>query len=102
MSRFTLSEPSTAAITNLRRRAITLPGSSSSFLVNMLRNACARDGLGLLTLGLSCGGADPGVSDVEFAILSPLNTQTVRPRGTGYAAMDRARQQAHVERSPIT
>src|SRR4051812_8708062 len=66
MSRLTLGDPSTAAITNLRRRAITFPGSASSDLVKMFRKACARDGL-----AASFGGADPGVSDVEFAILSP-------------------------------
>src|ERR1043165_5616375 len=67
ISRFMLSTPSTPAITNLRRRAMTLPWSDvSSVLLNMTRNACARDGF-----ASSLGGADPGVSDVEFAILSP-------------------------------
>ena len=68
ISRFTLSVPSTAAITNLRRRAITLPSSESSLLEKILRNACARDGF-----DLGGGVADPAGSNVEFAILSPLN-----------------------------
>src|SRR5947209_156018 len=68
--RFTLSEPSTAAITNLRRRAITLPSSGSS-LVKMLRNAWASEGFAFTSPASRLGGVDPGVSDVEFAILSP-------------------------------
>ena len=64
--RFTLSVPSTAAITNFRRRAMTLPSSVSSLLENMDRSASTRDGF---VFGV--GGAEPAGSNVEFAILSP-------------------------------
>ena len=56
----------TAAMTNFRRRAITLPSSASSLLLNMDRSAWARDGF--VPGG---GGAEPAGSNVEFAILSP-------------------------------
>src|SRR5262249_6576437 len=98
MRRLTLSEPSTAAITNLRRRAITLPSSSViESLEKIARNACASEGLDFAALDASLGGADPGVSDVEFAILSPgrdvpalpsVKIRTIQPRYTTRAAID--------------
>src|SRR5690349_19450374 len=65
------SDPSTAAITNRRRRAMVRVSSGSSSFEKMFFIAAARDGL-----GLGGGEAVPAGSTLGFAIFPQSAAQT--------------------------
>src|ERR1051325_11633044 len=67
IKRLTPNDPSTAAITKRRRRAITRVSSSGVLFEKIDRIAPIRDGL-----DFGCAAAVPAGSVVGFAILSPL------------------------------